>query len=256
MGSDANLGASAGGLTFDGGTLQVTGTTFTATGRTIVWGDNGGGFDIAAAGNTFTVSQPLGGAGGLTKLGAGALVLSGSNSYSGATTVEAGTLAAGADSAFSVNSAMIVDGTLDLGGFANEVGALSGSGAITNSGAGVATLETLIYGRTTTFSGSISGATVLAINGTGGVLELTGQSSFTGGVWLYGGELIVGNDAALGTGLLRLEPGTTLGFSGVAGEGTLANDILLTNLDPTIAVGPSQTVTLSGTISGTDQPPR
>ncbi len=116
VGSDANLGASAGGLTFDGGTLQVTGTTFTATGRTIVWGDNGGGFDIAAAGNTFTVSQPLGGAGGLTKLGAGALVLSGSNSYSGATTVEAGTLAAGADSAFSVNSAMIVDGTLDLGG--------------------------------------------------------------------------------------------------------------------------------------------
>jgi autotransporter-associated beta strand protein len=54
-----------------------------------------GGFDIASAGNTFTVSQNLSGSDGLTKLGAGTLVLSGTNSYSGESVVSAGTLIVG-----------------------------------------------------------------------------------------------------------------------------------------------------------------
>ena len=43
--SDANLGA-FGVLAFDGGTLQVTGTAFTSTPRFVIWGSDGGGFDI------------------------------------------------------------------------------------------------------------------------------------------------------------------------------------------------------------------
>ena len=35
----------------------MTGTSFASTPRTITWGVNGGGFDIAAAANTFTVTQ-------------------------------------------------------------------------------------------------------------------------------------------------------------------------------------------------------
>ncbi|WP_337230546.1 hypothetical protein, partial [Proteus terrae] len=58
---DANLGAAAGGLTFDGGILQVTGTSFTTTGRAITWGNGGGGFDIASLDNTFTLNQSLSG---------------------------------------------------------------------------------------------------------------------------------------------------------------------------------------------------
>ncbi|MGN6311011.1 MAG: autotransporter-associated beta strand repeat-containing protein, partial [Xanthobacteraceae bacterium] len=92
--SDANLGAASGALTFDGGMLQVTGDTFRSTSRNIIWGVNGGGFDIADSGNAFTVSQNLDGPGALTKTGAGALRLSGANSYSGGSTVLQGVLTA------------------------------------------------------------------------------------------------------------------------------------------------------------------
>jgi len=75
--ADAQLGPAAGNTWFfTGGTLQVTGTSFTSTQKAIAW-QTGGGFDIAAAANTFTVSQALGSTGPLTKLGAGTLTLSG-----------------------------------------------------------------------------------------------------------------------------------------------------------------------------------
>jgi autotransporter-associated beta strand protein len=92
--SDANLGATSGALTFNGGTLQVTGATFRSTARNIFWGAGGGGFDIADISNIFTVAQDLTGNGALSKTGAGTLRLSGANSYSGGTTISRGVLAA------------------------------------------------------------------------------------------------------------------------------------------------------------------
>ncbi len=77
--SDGNLGGAAGDLSFDGGVLRVTGTAFASTARTLNWGAGGGGFDIADAGGAFTVGQVLSGGGGLTKLGVGALTLTGAN---------------------------------------------------------------------------------------------------------------------------------------------------------------------------------
>ena len=93
--TDANLGTAANGLDFQGGTLRVTGTAFQSTPRMITWGAAGGGFDIADAGNTYTVAQALSGAGGLNKLGAGVLVLSSNNGYTGPTRVAGGTLQVG-----------------------------------------------------------------------------------------------------------------------------------------------------------------
>ncbi|WP_439710821.1 autotransporter-associated beta strand repeat-containing protein [Brucella anthropi] len=90
--ADSALGATTGGLTFNGGTLQITGTTYTSTARGITWGAGGGTLDINAAGNTFTVAQNLGAGGALTKIGAGTLVLSGTNQYTGGTSINGGTL--------------------------------------------------------------------------------------------------------------------------------------------------------------------
>ena len=110
-------GSATNGLVFSGGTLQITGTaltnmwdltnsntrpiTFTAA-KTI-------GLDIADALNTFTVDQVLNQTtGGLTKSGAGTLVLSDTNTYTGNTTVNEGTLdvtGSIADSAVTVNNA-------------------------------------------------------------------------------------------------------------------------------------------------------
>ncbi|WP_188825621.1 autotransporter outer membrane beta-barrel domain-containing protein [Brucella endophytica] len=136
--SDCNLGCTGttptGALTFDGGTLRVTGTSFTQTPRTINWGAFGGGFDIADKANIFTLSetQALGGTGPLTKLGEGTLVMSGANSYTGATDVEAGTLKAAAARVFSQGSAFSVSSgaTLDLAGYDQSLGSLANAGAV------------------------------------------------------------------------------------------------------------------------------
>ncbi|RUZ32463.1 autotransporter outer membrane beta-barrel domain-containing protein, partial [Mesorhizobium sp. M7A.F.Ca.CA.001.15.1.1] len=109
--SDANLGAASGALTFNGGVLQVTGTSFKSTTRTINWGPGGGSFDIADSANTFTVSQALTGQGGLTKLGAGTLTLTGTNTYSGGTFVNSGTLSISRDAALGdAAGALTLDG--------------------------------------------------------------------------------------------------------------------------------------------------
>ncbi|MDH7792423.1 T5SS/PEP-CTERM-associated repeat protein, partial [Ochrobactrum sp. AN78] len=63
VGGDNNIGDLTTSVMLDGGTLQVTGNAFTSTSRAISLGDHGGGFDIAEASNTFTVSQSLSGSG-------------------------------------------------------------------------------------------------------------------------------------------------------------------------------------------------
>jgi autotransporter-associated beta strand protein len=90
--ADANLGAAAGGLAFGGGTLQFL-SGFT-TNRTVTLSAGGGTLDTN--GNNATLAGAIGGAGGLTKVGAGTMTLSGASTYLGGTTVNAGTLQAGA----------------------------------------------------------------------------------------------------------------------------------------------------------------
>jgi fibronectin-binding autotransporter adhesin len=116
--ADSNLGAATGGLSFNGGILQVTGTAFTSTPRTIVWGANGGGFDVAAAANTFTVSQNLTGTGPLTKLGPGTLALTGANTYTGGTTLTSGTIRVGTFNALGSGTLTLDGGMLKQGGAA------------------------------------------------------------------------------------------------------------------------------------------
>jgi len=92
------LGALSTGVTFNGGVLRVTGVNIPSMNdRTITWGANGGGFDVADAANTFTVSQNLINGGQLTKKGAGTLVLSGTNTYTGGTNINGGELSVSKD---------------------------------------------------------------------------------------------------------------------------------------------------------------
>ena len=92
-GSDSALGDPQTPLVFRGGTLQVTGASWHSTPRSITW--QGGSIDVVETGNTFTISQALAGQGMLTKLGAGTLILTGRNTYTGGTTVNCGTLRPG-----------------------------------------------------------------------------------------------------------------------------------------------------------------
>jgi len=95
VGASANLGAAGAGVTFDGGGVQITGTTLiNFSGRPVSFTLNKSvSFDINSAANTFTLDQAMNlGNGALTKLGAGTLVINQPSTFSGGTTLSAGKL--------------------------------------------------------------------------------------------------------------------------------------------------------------------
>jgi autotransporter-associated beta strand protein len=199
--TDANLGDAGGGLTLDGGVLQVTGTAFNSTARTLAMTAQGGGFDIADASNRFTVAQALSGSGALSKAGAGTLVLTGANTYSGGTTISAGTLQVG------------------NGGTTGSI-----SGNVTND-------SSLAFDRSdaVSFGGVVSGSGSLVKLGAG-TLTLTGINSYTGGTTIHAGTLQVGNGGTTGAitgnvtdnGTLAFNRSDAVNFGGVvSGSGAL-----------------------------------
>jgi fibronectin-binding autotransporter adhesin len=75
---------------FNGGTLQAGGSFSTGLPMTI--GTSGGGATFDTAGYTMTLSGSLSGAGSLTKIGGGTLIVAATNTYTGSTTVNSGRL--------------------------------------------------------------------------------------------------------------------------------------------------------------------
>lgn len=124
---DSNLGAAAGNLTFDGGILQLRDSISTA--RSIILNAGGGTMDTN---NSYTLylTGIISGAGGLTKIHDGTLVLSGANTYTGGTTVSSGTLIAAADNTLpSGGGVTTAAGTsLILGSYKQHIDSYSGSG--------------------------------------------------------------------------------------------------------------------------------
>ncbi len=101
---------------FNGGTLQASGSFSAALPMTL--GASGGGATIDTAGYAVTLSAPLSGSGRLTKVGTGALTLTGSNTYSGETAINQGNL--------------IVTGSLASPVTVASGGVLSGTGSLTS----------------------------------------------------------------------------------------------------------------------------
>ena len=187
-------------------------------------------------GNNATLSGAISGPGGLSKIGAGTLTLSGQSTYTGATGVNAGTLQAGAVNAFSPFSAFTVasGATLNLASFNQTIGSLAGAGGVT---LGSATLTTGNDNTSTTFSGVISGAGGLTKIGNG-ILMLTGANTFTGGTTTsIAADLVVNGSLASGVtvngGVLSgngsfgglnvsgggiIAPGNSIGTMNVAGN--------------------------------------
>src|SRR5690606_15459585 len=78
----------------NGGRLQYAGATAISN-RGFMLGTGGGGVDVSDSATLLTLSGTAIGAGGFTKSGDGALVLSGMNTYTGGTIVDDGVLRAG-----------------------------------------------------------------------------------------------------------------------------------------------------------------
>ena len=193
------------------------------------------GFDTTAGAFTLTnnVSNSTGtggGAIGLSKLGTGTLILSGSNSYSGGTTIRAGVLTMGNVSALgSSNNAVTDNGTLDLNSNNASMAGLSGSGTIINS-AGTNNLTLGNNNGSGTFTGSISNAIALIKNGTG-TQTLSGSNAYSQGTTLNAGTLLFSNATSL--------------YRGSNANWTAANIIVSSNATAAFGVGGASSFTTS-----------
>ena len=204
------------GPVFTGGTLQIGGANIVSA-LPITLMSQGGTIDTN--GNSATLSGAISGPGGLTKVGAGTLTLSGSSTYTGATSVNAGMLQAGAVNAFSPFSAFTVasGATLDLNSFNQTIGSLAGAGSAT---LGSAMLTTGNDNTSTTFSGTISGTGSLTKIGSG-TLMLTGINTYSGRTAVNGGTLEVDGSIAPSS-LTTVNSGGTLTGIGTVGNLTVA----------------------------------
>lgn len=166
--ADNALGANTGGLTFNGGTLQLLKNFNLANSRAVTINAPGGTIDTQGFASTLT--QGMTGSGSFSKAGTGSLTLAGSNTYTGGT--------------------MILAGTLRLGN-----GSATGSivGDVFNNGS-------LVFNRSDTllFPGTISGTG--SVNQAGsGTTVLTGNSTYSGGTSISAGTLQLGSGGTTGS---------------------------------------------------------
>jgi autotransporter-associated beta strand protein len=227
--------ADAGALGFAGG---VTASTFGGLkgSRSMALSNADGAAVVLAAGNNdgdTTYSGRLSGAGGVSKVGNGSLVLEGENTYTAGTSVLAGTLCLGHAAALGTGPLSVADGTLDLHGHSPTVPSLSGAGTVTNNApSGDAALTVDLASPLSQFDGALTdGSSPLALIKSGaGELTLAGANTYTAGTTVLDGTLRLAADDALGTGPLSVAGGT-LDLHGhsptvpsLSGAGTVTNN--------------------------------
>jgi autotransporter-associated beta strand protein len=226
----------AGGLILNAGKLLVAGNSALGTGTLTMAGGtlqaDGGPVSLAnaltvAAGTSFidgpqnlTLTGPISGSGGLTKLGAGTLTLSGASSYTGNLTIAEGALIQNGgilpatvinQTNFVLNAGTFSGQLVNLGSFTYNGGTFSGQlvnqGTTTfnsnsfTAGNGIVNYSDLIAGHNFTFT----------INGSG--LDNEGSFELAGGVLNGNGPLVNNN--------------TISGFGTIAGSGGFTNNAFL-----------------------------
>ena len=254
---DANLGSvpgatTASSLVIDNGILSTTATFTLNAKRGMAVGTfsgSGAGTIDVASGTILTyggiITSSGAGTGGLTKAGAGTLLLSGANTYTGITTISAGTLKLGAASALPSGPGtlnLVVNATLDLNGNSTTVNGLSGTtGTVTSGVAGSTTFSAGGNNGSDSYSGVIqNGSGTLGFTKIGiGTITLGGNNTFTGGVTINGGILQLANAGALNSAApnsLIFGPnapvGTSLGTKLQLGGNSVTVSSLATNATP------------------------
>jgi fibronectin-binding autotransporter adhesin len=311
LGSRTSSGPAAGTLNLNGGTLTIAttgtgitggsgtstvhfnGTTLRAGAASANWITGLTTANVQAGGALFdtnafnvTVAQAFSGTGGLTKLGAGTLTLSGASTYSGATTIQSGTLITGIANAIAGSSAITI-GSAGSRGFLEIDHPLSISSlTFTGSGGDISSLST----GTATFFATSGTATITVLGGTNafhanatlssptlvnvasnalfsfhnnlaggasltksgaGTMELVGDNdTLSGNLFITGGRVNVGAGMnQIGTGTTTLSGGSIIDLGGQS----FTDRIIVVNGTILNAGGTATTTTIEGpsTISGT-----
>ena len=225
---------------------------------------------VSGVGNT-TINGVIGGTTGtiaLLKSGNGQLTLNGNNTFTGGVTINAGNLVignVGALNSTTPNGVTFVSastGTLSLNGKSIAIGQLNGLGATAsiiqdaNATSAALTVNFQDTGTVFEFDGTLQdgaggGKLSLVKSGTG-VLSLAGNNTFTGGVTINAGNLVIGSVGALnsttpnavvfgaGGSFPELDLGVSVTVSGLAtpggttvpfvrGEGTSTTTLTVNN---------------------------
>ncbi len=150
---------------------------------------------------------------GIVKTGAGTMVLTRANSYTGGTTVLAGTLRAGSAQAFGATASTVTvnGGWLDLNGFAHTLGSLNGGSAGGVRG-GTGALSVLSIGggnNSSSFGGALEGNLALVKTGSG-TLTLSGAVAPNGLITVEEGTLDLSAGTVAAHVRIHVAPGAFL----------------------------------------------
>ena len=216
-------------------------------------------------GNDATFAAPISGTGTVTKLGAGTLILSADNTYTGLTTISAGTLQIGNNATTGAIAGNILDQAalvFERSDDSTYDAVISGNGTVTKLGAGTliltgdntftgtttistGTLQIGNGGTTGSVAGNILNNAALVFNRTGS-LTYAGAISGSGTVSKIGDQLLTFTGTNTYTGLTTIANGTLqIGNGGTTGS--VAGDILD---NAALAFSRSDNITYSNVISG------
>ena len=238
-----NAVGGGGSVTFSGGTLQFSAGNKNDYASRIVNSTGVVAIDTNGQGVTFAGMLNATNAGGLTKLGAGTLTLSGSNGYTGVTTILAGTLSlAGANVLGGGGSLTFGGGTLQAG----TNGAIY-SNAVTGSGSAIFVDSN---GKKVALSGSLDATNTGGLTKFGaGTLTLSGSNGYTGVTTILAGTLSLGGGNALGGGgSLRFGGGTLQAGT----NGAIYSNAVTGSGSAILLDSNGQSVTLSGSLDATN----
>ncbi len=151
---------------------------------------------VIVGNQTATVNAVLTGTQGMTKTGAGTLVLAAANTYLGGTFITAGTVLIGNISAIpsgAGNGDVTLGGKIDLNDTSITLNGLTGGGMVTNSGTGTPTLTFGPEDVGTAFAGVIeNGAGITSVIKDGvGTQSLSANNTFSGDLTIQTGTLSV-----------------------------------------------------------------
>ncbi len=171
------------------------------------------------------------------------------NYRAGTFVIEDNTITLSGNIVNSSTNTQTINSDLVLGSAGTVYAAFGGveiGGDIDLGNTGTGTVLTFAGTSNTVVTGVISGSGGLAKAGLGSV-TLSGSNSFLGGFNHQDGTLVVGNDNALGTGLLTLSSATAVNavFQAANGDRTLANAV---SLNGDVTVSGSNGITFSGPV--------
>jgi fibronectin-binding autotransporter adhesin len=214
---------STGGLTINNGTLLIGngGTTGSYSGATVI--SNGAALAFARS-NAYTHAGAISGLGNVSKVDAGVVTLTASNSYSGRTQLFGGVLVAG--HADALGTGEITFSVLGNGSV-RYTAASAGTdwGTRLKNSTGTIRLDT--GGNNVTLAGVIDSSNTNGLTKSGaGTLTLGGNNTYGGATTISAGSLIVNGNQSGATGVLSVASSATLGGSGTIGGATTISGVL------------------------------